>query len=278
MRRSIQDVISLNAVSYAKYFPILLSVVKSWPTLLLDYIGITNSARTYILRNGFKITTGDGISSGTIVVIFVKKDYGEVPESNSIIIDIGANIGCYSLYAAQSEGTKIYAFEPMPENFALLQENVKQNNLEEQIKVFPYAVSGEEEERTLYLGSSPLHSFLPIQKSPFHAKFSQDAQSQEQESITVPCISLQQVFDDNNIRLCDLLKIDCEGGEYDILYNLPAEYYKRISHIRMEYHNHLQNDRNTGKALIQFLTDQGFKIVKIKKGSEYQGDIWLERL
>jgi len=275
MRRRFGELISTEAIRYGKYLWPVMRLVKDWPSLLLDYTGVTNKGRTYRLRSGLKISTGDGISSGTIVVVFVKKDYGEVPPPNSTVIDIGANIGVYSLYAAQDEGTKVYAFEPMPKNFMVLQQNIKQNGLEKRIFAFLTAVSGKKESRELFLGSSPLHSFLPMKEAPFHAKFENP---EPQDSIKVLCISLQDVFDENHIEKCDLLKLDCEGAEYDILYNLPLEYYTRIRQIRMEYHNHLDNPKNTGDALIEFLKERGFGVVKSKKGSEYQGDVWFERI
>jgi len=275
MRRRFRELVSTEAMRHGKYLVPIMRLVKDWPFLLLDYMGVTNKGRTYRLRSGLKITTVDGISSSTIVIVFMKKDYGEIPLPNSTVIDIGANIGVYSLYASQAQGTKVYAFEPMPKNFTMLQQNIKQNGLEKQIFAFPMAVSGKKETRELFLGSSPAHSFLPMKEAPFHAKFENP---EPQDSIQVPCISLQDVFDTYHIDTCDVLKLDCEGAEYDILYNISAEYYNRIAQIRMEYHNHLGNKRNTGFALIEFLQRQGFQVVKSKKGSEYQGDVWLKRI
>ena len=277
MRRDIRTFLSLRVAGYLAYILPTVRTVKNWSSLLSDYVGITNKGRVYTLRNGLKIETKDGISSGTIVVVFVKKDYGEAPPPNSTVIDIGANIGVYSLYATQSQGTRVYAFEPMPQNFTLLKKNIEQNNLAFRIFPFQLAISGRRETRTLYLGTSPMHSFLPISQSPFNARFSSKENQPAQESAQVSCIPLQDVFDENRIMKCDLLKLDCEGAEYDILYNLPGAYFQRIQRIRMEYHNHLDKKENTGDALEAFLRGKGFQLEKRKRGSLHQGDIWLKR-
>ena len=52
-------------------------------------------------------------------------------------MDIGANIGIYSLYAAK-RGHKVVAFEPESQNFALLQRNISLNNLDNYISLFGF--------------------------------------------------------------------------------------------------------------------------------------------
>lgn len=272
-----QEIISPRAFLYIRYLPGILMIIKNWIPFLLTYVGVQNRAYSFKLRNGMIIKTPDGMSSGTIMVVFVKKDYGEPPPENSVVIDIGANIGVYSLFVTQSRKTRVYAYEPMPENFRLLKENVALNSMEQRIVPFQYAISGKVEKRRLFLGESPLHSFLPVSSSPFNAKFSLSAPPVEQESIEVECVSLQQVFEANQIQICDLLKIDCEGAEYDILYNLPDVFFSRIREIRLEYHNHLQNTLNTGNALAEFLKAKGFQIIMLQSGSPFQGSIWTQR-
>ena len=79
-------------------------------------------------------------------------------------------------------------------------------------------------------------------------------------------IALKDVFDSNNIKQCDLLKIDTEGSEYDILYNLPDEYYKKIKRIYLEHHNvniflpkNIHNNHNHNYLKI-FLEKRGFNV------------------
>lgn len=170
MRRKFSIKLFISAVLYLKHLPLIIFTIKNWPSFILNYIGIKDSGCTYIFRNGLKIKTKDGISSGTIAVIFIKKDYGNISD-NSIIIDIGANIGVYSLFASQSKNTTIYAYEPMPENYNLLKENISLNKLKKNIFPFNLAIGAREEKRKLYMGCSPFHSFYPISESPFNALY-----------------------------------------------------------------------------------------------------------
>lgn len=260
-------------IKYAKYLPKIIFLIKNWPDFLLHYLGFKKGGAEYLFRNGIKIKTKDAISSATVSVIFIKNDYGSVSD-NSIIIDIGANIGVFSIFAAQSENTIIYAFEPMADNFDLLKKNIRQNKLENRIFPFNFGLAGKEENRKLYLGESPFHSFLSASDSPFNALYGKPPESQKYSEIT--CITLKDVFDRNNIKKCGLLKIDCEGAEFEILYNLPDEYFKRIKEIRMEYHNHKNNEKNTGDSLRKFLEQKGFVVTKQKISSPHQGDLWAK--
>ncbi len=58
-----------------------------------------------------------------------------------ILFDIGANIGLYSLYPAKIHGTRVYAFEPESQNFALLNANIKHNFLEDKITAYPVCLN-----------------------------------------------------------------------------------------------------------------------------------------
>ena len=62
---------------------------------------------------------------------------------NRVIIDAGANIGSSSIYFATKTHCDVLAIEPVPENFALLQKNVEQNNLARRISCVEKAVSRE---------------------------------------------------------------------------------------------------------------------------------------
>lgn len=266
----------IKIISHLRYLPVIISKIKNWPIFLLNYAGLQNTGAEYVFRNGTRIETSDSISAATIAVVFIKKDYGDVP-NNSVIIDIGANIGVFSIFSADKSNT-VYSYEPMPGNFRVLEENIKLNKLENRIFAFNLGIAAKQEKRKLYLGKSPFHSFLPTERSPFNALYSDSQGEREQSFLEVNCISLRDIFDENKISECDILKMDCEGAEYEILYNLPGSYFKRIKEIRMEYHNHLDQHKNNGEYLKSFLENRGFSVEKFKKGSFYQGDVWFKRV
>ena len=82
---------------------------------------------------------------------------------------------------------------------------------------------------------------------------------QETQNIKLQITPLD-IFDENGLERCNLLKIDCEGAEYDIFYNTPAEYFDRIDRIRMEYHNRTIPEYNI-KDLTRFLKKMRFEMV-----------------
>ena len=131
----------------------------------------------------------------------------------------------------------IYSFEPVPENYNLLIDNIQSNDLN-QIKPFNLAVSNSKSNVKLYLNDDEAG----------HSMFSKSS-----KTITVDSISLQQIFDDNNIENCNFLKLDCEGTEYEILQNLPISYFNKIEKIVIEYHmadSHPELLENLKKLLI----------------------------
>jgi len=275
MKRNLNFSTIIRAAGFAKYLPLIIFQIKNWPEFMLHYAGVKNGGEEYVFRNGIRIKTNDAVSAATIAVIFIKKDYGDIPD-NSVIIDIGANIGVFSIFAAVPENNKVYSYEPMPENFNLLKENIQSNNLGNKIFPFNSGVSSKKETRKLYLGDSPFHSFLPAKESPFNVLYGA-TKSPAQAFSQINCLSLKDIFDANSISVCHLLKMDCEGAEYEILYNAPDECFKKIKEIRLEYHNHESSQNNNGECLKNFLEKKGFTVKKFKKGSQYQGDLWMYR-
>ena len=86
---------------------------------------------------------------------------GLAPES--VLLDVGANIGLYSVYAATARRCRVYAFEPESQNFALLNRNIQANGLDARITAFPCALSDRVGLDRLYLSrfetGGSCHSF-----------------------------------------------------------------------------------------------------------------------
>lgn len=265
MRRPTSRLISLRAAKHAIYIPRIISSVRNWLPFLINYIGLRDTAETYILRNGSEIRTEEGADSTTIAVVFVKRDYGRV-DNDAVVIDIGANIGVFAVYAATTAvNTTVYAYEPMPSAFNVLLDNIARNQLEDRIIPVQLGVASERVRRKLYQGStSQFGSIYPTDdKNPY---------------VEVDCVSLADILEDHKISHCDLLKVDCEGAEFEILYNTPSHYLARIRKIRMEYHNHATDEEQTLDPLLSFLRERGFELRKIKEVSPKSGTVWLERV
>ena len=164
--------------------------------------------------------------------------------TNDIVIDIGAHIGLFSLLVSQLCKTgKILSFEPVSENFDLLVSNLKLNHIKN-ILPFNMAVSK---------NSGRLDLFLNNDQSA-HSIFSKSS-----ESINVESTSLQKIFEEHKISSCKILKLDCEGAEYEIIDSLPSEYLDKIQNMVIEYHL-ADTKPELVKSLILKIKNAGFKI------------------
>ena len=250
LKRSLKNFLSTKTITYIKYIPISIARVKNWYPFLLNYIGLKNEDidRIYQLRNGTKFQVHYSLDAATIFVIYIRRDYGKMPD-NSIIVDIGANIGVYSVYSSlQGKNNLVYAYEPIKETFDHLAENIKINDCQDKIIPFNYGIASKKEKRKMYLVDSVNNTIIES--------------NSDLPSVEVETITLEDIFVDNSLDKIDLLKLDCEGAEYEIFYNLPDQYFPKIKEIRMEFHG-----LEKGKELRAFLETKGFKINKFKKGN-----------
>ncbi|MEQ9824446.1 MAG: FkbM family methyltransferase [Puniceicoccaceae bacterium] len=157
------------------------------------------------------------------------KDY-DIPRfslsPNDVVIDIGANHGAFSLYAA-TKGCQVYAFEPSDENFDLLQSNVETNRKQPQIRLFKKAVSDSSgtlkfyESDTMGGGKNSI-----IHRHAIHVQ-----KTSEVDSITLP-----DFIRSKNIQHIRLIKMDCEGAEFGILKSLTPETLAIIDAMVIEFH------------------------------------------
>ena len=75
--------------------------------------------------------------------------------------------------------------------------------------------------------------------------------------ITVPCITFTDIILTNDLRSVDLLKMDCEGSEYDIIYHTDPDLIRRIGRMVVEVHD-VNNDRNNISAFNAYIQSLGY--------------------
>lgn len=175
-----------------------------------------------------------------------KPDNFEINQKDTVV-DIGAQIGVFSIFAAYyTKKGRIFSFEPVPENFKLLKNNISLNNVK---NVFPInkAISDKKGKENIFLNETNTGG---------HSFFQNDA---SQSKIEVSTISLNDFIKMYNIKKIDFLKIDCEGAEYKILFACSKETLSLIKKISMEYHN-IKGKKNV-KTLKKFLEKNGFKVI-----------------
>lgn len=227
----------------------IFTLFDNWYFYFLDYIPFLNKLLLeYRLKSGEKFLIRNNTYDLTILnEILIYQQYGnpkELTEENAVVIDIGAHIGIFSVFAARiSKNISVYSFEPVSENYSILKKNVAINNLDNQIKCFNLGITKKGGKRYLYFDKKNTGG---------HSLFRSSA-----DKVLINTIKLEEVFRINEIRYCNLLKIDTEGAEYEIIPNLSKMYLKRIKNIVIEYHN----NGEVG-SLVEILNKNGFSVVK----------------
>ncbi|HEX5692964.1 MAG TPA: FkbM family methyltransferase [Roseiflexaceae bacterium] len=209
----------------------LLSQVRNWPVPFWDLLGLP-IGRPYLLRlrDGAVFQIRNFMDAWIVKEVYLDGDYeryGVALQPNWTVIDIGACLGSFAVFAARhAPGIRVHAFEPAPDSFRLLRQNLELNRVAN-VSIYPSAVAAASGPLTLYTfaGHAEQNSLNPLRA---HA---------DARAVTVEALALADVFDRLAIDHCDFLKIDCEGAEFDMLLNAPPELFKRVSHICMEYHD-----------------------------------------
>jgi FkbM family methyltransferase len=205
-----------------------IAAFKNWYMFYADRCGLLHNEFQLRLRNGLEIrlrpNTDDlKIVKSNVVTRHYMRDFLPITK-DSIVVDVGAHIGCFSIIAARN-AYKVLAFEPEPKNYRMLKENVRLNNLKN-ISIFEMAVSGSHgyQDIAIYVnGSTGSHSL-------YHGN------GRDITKKRVQTISLEEIIRKEALPRIDFLKLDCEGAEHDILKNMGAETASRIMGIAMETH------------------------------------------
>ncbi len=200
----------------------------------------------FVTRSGMVVGFTDPIPYQVFQEIWRRQIYTRAYPSDfgdpRVVVDVGANIGFFSLYTAQRWRTaRIFAFEPAPENVELLKRNVILSRVE-RIVVRPAAVAGSVGYATMYLK----------QESGWHSLIGNGALSAVQVSTT----TLDQIIDEVAPAPIDILKIDCEGSEYDALLGRDQLLSEHVRFVAMEYH---EIGANGVSALLDIFARAGFR-------------------
>ena len=166
-------------------------------------------------------------------------------EPEDVIIDIGGHIGAFAIDAALRGSGNILVYEPDKVNFTILKGNIRINNLQDKIKAHRLAVSNGNNKLYIDAINFGSHSLIPECVDHKTGKFYE-----------VDTITLGEILE--NIPKCKLLKLDCEGSEYDILNNGSLV---KVENIIAELHIGANDDN-----LVELLNLRGFETEVINKG------------
>jgi FkbM family methyltransferase len=150
------------------------------------------------------------------------------PADGDVIIDAGANVGLFTVWLArQNPLCHIVAVEPFPENFCLLQENLRASGVGNALALQIALGAGAGFGRMRDGGERSLDHRLVVEDDP------SDVASR------VPVASLAELFDRANAARIAFLKVDIEGAEHAVFTHAEGPTLSRIDRFAIEYHDHL---------------------------------------
>lgn len=131
---------------------------------------------------------------------------GYLKLKEGVFIDVGANIGKYTMYLARKLGKvgKVISIEPEPSNFSVLKKNISLNKLDN-VKAFNYAC---------FSKNTSLDFFVEKEGGGLHSIYKKD---HHLKKMTVKAKTLDQIVREAKVTRVDLIKIDTEGAELQVI-------------------------------------------------------------
>ena len=205
----------------------------------------------YMVRSGyFDIATLD-----QVYIEHVYDPLGFELRDTDVVFDVGGYIGDYAVYAARrTQKGHVYSFEPVLETFQLLKKNKDLNSLSN-LSCFQYGLSDSNRTVVFHTGR---HVAQPGASEYTLDKMGYDTSGYKKESVVLR--RFNEVTRELGIQQIDVLKIDCEGEEFALLYGMDTSLLQTCRICMIEYHNIHTNPKFHSTALCRHLTDCGFGV------------------
>lgn len=212
--------------NYRKHQQVLVSSWKYWLALILKFFpGIYDHPIRLKLRAGGVFSVLDFMSLYIYNEIFIDKsyDYPDLGINDPLIIDIGANTGLFTLRMKELyPKATLLCYEPFTSNFEQLSENIKLSRLED-VKLINKGVGGSSRLEKLYINKNNLGG---------HSLFELEARSNE--FVTIDIQAIAELIKGLSNRRIHLIKMDCEGAEYEIIKALDVDLVSEVEIILFE--------------------------------------------
>jgi FkbM family methyltransferase len=243
--------------------------------------------------------------------IFVHKFYlqeGISISPGDIVLDVGANIGAFTLFAAR-HGAHVYAYEPIPATFELLQLNIQLHGFDKIAQPRNIGLSDRAEEKVMFhhprasvldswtardahrdLMGENWEEVLEVLKTAdpdqYHAirglgtkTLQQNAMREQVKTFFASTVEIECEFDTlsgaiakEDIQSIGLLKLDAELADWEILDGVKAEDWSRIQQVAMEVHK-----SSDVEPISKFFTERGFNHVVGKPLKLDTGYVWARK-
>ena len=216
-------------------------------------IGFENHFNTLIINSENKKIYFDGWWLGDVWSSFIGETYSKLPCKNKIVIDVGANIGDTSISFIHNGATKVIALEPFPINYEFAKSNISKNNMQDKIDLILGGCSSDSSEILVDPKLSGLG--YKMERMNTGEKINQ--------------FTLEQLINKFDI-IGGVIKMNCEGCEYETIINTPDVILRKFSHILVQYHE-------GPDSLINKLSNAGFRISN-EVYSTNKGQIFAENI
>ena len=171
--------------------------------------------------------------NGELPEVFGQEDYANLNYKDETVVDIGANIGDSSIYFAVMGAKRVIAIEPFPSSYSLLKRNISLNEMQSIIVPMNAAIGQNDGFVKL---DSKINTTTGLGISNYNT------------GELVRIISLDKLVKEFDIQE-SILKMDCEGCEYEIFNFTAAETLAQFKGLIIEYHSGVGELYNNIKTL-----------------------------
>jgi FkbM family methyltransferase len=207
-------------------------------------------------------TQDEPMAAGEIFGRDYYRKYGNLEiNPGDIVVDLGANIGAFSVLSSLCGASRVYAVEAHPETLEILKKNVA----DYPVSVIEAAVMGEADENAvMYLCND-------IKGTGSHTLvLNQNNDPAGFQKITVRATTLDRIIEENNLERIDFLKVDIEGAEYEVIEK--SKRLKIVRQISFEWHHGVINFCR----LVSYLLYNGFNVAWFE-GDSKRGKLQVKR-
>ena len=214
-----------DLASFANHRRALVSPGKFWLALALKFFPIIWPFPIRLrLRQGGVLGVQEFMTLYIYNEVFVDGCY-DVPLASTpaFILDVGANTGLFIIRMKQLyPDAEVLGFEPLPANYVQLQRNIEWSNLRG-VKTRMQGVGGSTRKEKLYVHPRNIggHSIYPDQ-------------AMDGRSVEIDIVGLPELLGSMPSKRCGLLKLDCEGAEFEIIKSIDATMAERIDNVVFE--------------------------------------------
>ena len=225
--------------------------------MILRYLKHIKTFNKICVYNRLRISPLYNISSiYTLKEIFLDRcysDYFPFYKDSAVIIDVGSHYGYFSFFSALNvaKNSVIYSIEPNIKNFEVFCKNIYSSSIH---NIIPFNIA--------LSSNSGIAKFSTSENSVNNHIITNETLT-EGGTVEISTQTLEYFISNNNIDHVDFIKFDCEGAEYEILFNTPNKILKKIGCISLEFHD-MGDVKYSANSLAEYLILNEFQIVKLE--------------